>query len=190
MVPFLQSFGTAPSIQTWLLRLHIHFTIVSPLAFIISTLIASMSAALLFLRAFMAFLTSSLLNLPVHMGRVSMGSSTCAVMVRVSLFRMSQECSTHQTNFSSPLDNKVPFFALMGPDFNLKLLLIFFDDLTDSSHVIVQSNMVSEFSLPFQPALLVFLCTVLDLPVLCNIHLVVCWLLGGICQHFCTCFFL
>ena len=66
MVPFFQSSGTVPNIQTWLHRLHIHCPIVSPMAFIISALILSMLAALLFLRVFMAFLTSSSLNLSVH----------------------------------------------------------------------------------------------------------------------------
>ena len=74
----------------------------------------------------MAFLISSSLILSVHMGRVSEGSSIYVVMVGTGLLGMSQKCSAHQSNFSSPLDNKVPSFALISPVFDLKMPLIIF----------------------------------------------------------------
>ena len=73
----------------------------------------------------MAFLTS-LLNLSVHMGRMS-GDPQCALswLEQVCSECLKSALPTVPTSHH-PLDTKVLSFTSMGPDIDLKMPLIFF----------------------------------------------------------------
>ena len=74
MVPFFKYLGKTSDSETWLQSQHIHWTTVSPPALSILTLIPSMLGDLFFLKALVAFLTSTSFNFSVLIGSVPKGS--------------------------------------------------------------------------------------------------------------------